>query len=270
MAEYYIAPKTSFDATADAIREKTGSQAAIEWTQDGFADAIEDIESGFSADVIAGNLAPSGDIQLSASVTRIEQEAFRRKPVTHISGAGVTFIGNSAFYYSGIAYIADDDFPLCTQIGNNTFQGTPITTVENTHLLTVGVSSFEGCTNLTHIYLPNCTTFNGGSPIRGNTALTIIDVSVQNFAGYACQNSYVLETMILRRDSVITLANTTNCFQNTPLQGYNGRTVTVYCPSSLINSYKSDTNWSVWYTAGNVNFIALEGSQYESKTWWKS
>lgn len=43
MAEYYIAPKTSFDATADAIREKIGSQATIEWTQDGFADAIEEI-----------------------------------------------------------------------------------------------------------------------------------------------------------------------------------------------------------------------------------
>ena len=46
MAEYYIAPKTSFDATADAIREKTGSQATIEWTQDGFADAIDAIPSG--------------------------------------------------------------------------------------------------------------------------------------------------------------------------------------------------------------------------------
>ena len=48
MAEYYIAPKSSFDATADAIREKTGSQATIEWTQDGFADAIADISTGGS------------------------------------------------------------------------------------------------------------------------------------------------------------------------------------------------------------------------------
>lgn len=46
MAEYYIASKSSFDATADAIREKTGSQATIEWTQDGFADAIAAIPSG--------------------------------------------------------------------------------------------------------------------------------------------------------------------------------------------------------------------------------
>ena len=43
MANYYIAPESSFDATADAIRAKTGSQATIEWTEDGFADAIEEI-----------------------------------------------------------------------------------------------------------------------------------------------------------------------------------------------------------------------------------
>ena len=46
MANYYIAPESSFDATADAIRAKTGSQAAIEWTEDGFADAIADIQTG--------------------------------------------------------------------------------------------------------------------------------------------------------------------------------------------------------------------------------
>lgn len=46
MAEYYIAPKSSFDATADAIRAKTGSQATIEWTEDGFADAIAALGGG--------------------------------------------------------------------------------------------------------------------------------------------------------------------------------------------------------------------------------
>lgn len=44
--EFYIVPKASLDATADAIREKTGSQESIEYTQDGFADAIEEIPSG--------------------------------------------------------------------------------------------------------------------------------------------------------------------------------------------------------------------------------
>ena len=46
MANYYIAPESSFDATADAIRAKTGSQASIEWTEDGFADAVAAIPTG--------------------------------------------------------------------------------------------------------------------------------------------------------------------------------------------------------------------------------
>ena len=41
--DYLIAPKASFDATADAIRAKTGSQASITWGQDGFASAIGDL-----------------------------------------------------------------------------------------------------------------------------------------------------------------------------------------------------------------------------------
>lgn len=46
MPDYYIAPESSFDATADAIRAKTGSQESIEWTEDGFADAITEIPTG--------------------------------------------------------------------------------------------------------------------------------------------------------------------------------------------------------------------------------
>lgn len=43
---YYITPKSALDATADAIRAKTGSQSSIQFTADGFADAIAAIPSG--------------------------------------------------------------------------------------------------------------------------------------------------------------------------------------------------------------------------------
>ena len=42
-ANYLVAPKASFEATADAIRSKTGSSADITWGQNGFADAIGEI-----------------------------------------------------------------------------------------------------------------------------------------------------------------------------------------------------------------------------------
>lgn len=60
MAEYYIAPKSSFDATANAIREKTGSQTTIEWTEDGFADAVGAIPT--SASVSEVTISTTGDV----------------------------------------------------------------------------------------------------------------------------------------------------------------------------------------------------------------
>ena len=62
MANYYIAPESSFNATADAIRAKTGSQAAIEWTEDGFAEAIEAIPSGGSANFATGTFTPASTV----------------------------------------------------------------------------------------------------------------------------------------------------------------------------------------------------------------
>lgn len=43
--DYYIAPKESFDATADAIRAVTGESGEIEWKSNGFADALENISN---------------------------------------------------------------------------------------------------------------------------------------------------------------------------------------------------------------------------------
>lgn len=46
MPEYYVVPTSALTATADAIKEKTGSSETIEFTQDGFADAIAAIPTG--------------------------------------------------------------------------------------------------------------------------------------------------------------------------------------------------------------------------------
>ena len=71
MAEYYIAPKSSFDATADAIREKTGSQATIEWTQDGFADAIAAIPTGGGVAAESGSFVATSTGDCTLSVTSL-------------------------------------------------------------------------------------------------------------------------------------------------------------------------------------------------------
>lgn len=52
MSDFYISPKAAFDATADAIRAKLNSQTDIEWTVEGFADAIGDIQTGGGSAVV--------------------------------------------------------------------------------------------------------------------------------------------------------------------------------------------------------------------------
>lgn len=48
MPDYYVVPALALTATADAIREKTGSSEEIEFTTDGFKDAVEAINAGSS------------------------------------------------------------------------------------------------------------------------------------------------------------------------------------------------------------------------------
>ena len=37
----------------------------------------------------------------------------------------------------------------------------------------------------------------------------------------------------------------------------------VYVPAKHLESYKTATNWVTKYTAGNLSFVAIEGSVYE-------
>jgi hypothetical protein len=70
-----------------------------------------------------------------------------------------------------------------------------------------------------------------------------------------------LTTLVLRNDTVVTLANI-NAFQGTPFAS-DGTGGTVYVPAALIESYQTATNWSTLYASGTCNFAAIEGSEYE-------
>lgn len=113
----------------------------------------------------------------------------------------------------------------------------------------------------------------GQSALRGNGALEIVDIehsegnyntSLSSNAFYGSGNNF--KTIILRQNSVVEL--NANTFSNTPFAGANG--AKAYVPSSLIDSYKSNSIWSTLYANGYVTFEALENSVYASKTWYES
>ena len=163
-----------------------------------------------------------------------------------------------------------------TSIGNYTFKNcTGITTLSCDGTITSFAQyAFNGDSThhmqLTSARFPNMALTSSISTVFGSTTaanacqeLEICDIGITSgINSSAFANCYKLQTLILRKTSVCTLASTT-AFTNTPLSGYNSLTATVYVPQSLISSYQTASNWSTLYAGGNVTFSAIEGSDYE-------
>ena len=112
---------------------------------------------------------------------------------------------------------------IVTKIGENAFYGCKsLTTVESPSTLEVGDAAFYGCTELVMVDLANA--------IRFSSVATLY-------------NDQKFKALILRSETMVELMtgqyNTNNLFQNL-------NKARAYVPSSLVDSYKSDANWSKW------------------------
>lgn len=252
MAEYYIAPKSSFDATADAIREKTGSQATIEWTEDGFADAIEEIPSG----------GGGGDLfDYSKPVGAITSDILSLPPYAIAQRTGITSIELT----NGSFTIGTSNFRECTSVQTIKTPG---------RISSSANYCFYGCTALQGIVLVHPD--NSGRTLynecfRGCSALSYLDTnstgSGQSNVFYGCTN---LSTLVLRKNGVFVLGNI-NHFTGTPFAS-GGAGGTIYIPKALYDhlgdggsyDYKAATNWSTIDGYGTITWAKIEGSQYEN------
>lgn len=69
MPDYYVVPTSALASTADAIREKLGTEEEIEFTQDGFKDAVDLISTGgaFNSNIEAGTFEVASNISTTVS-----------------------------------------------------------------------------------------------------------------------------------------------------------------------------------------------------------
>ena len=184
-------------------------------------------------------------------------------------------IGNYAFRYD-YAITGDIVVPsTCTSIGQYSFASCEnIETFRcNGSIGTLGTYTFNGASGhimkVREIYMPHlggvALNLNFGSATAANAcqSLEVCDIgSAKSIAANTFANCYKLQTLIMRRTSVTTLANVSG-FLNTPLRGGSGLTATVYVPSSLIDDYKAASNWKTIDGYGYVTWAAIEGSPYE-------
>ena len=216
----YNTPQELFTAICDKIRDKIGSNELIN-----HQDIPDKIDNLVDSDIIneynelLSILNQDTIIELNNNEIENINICFReRTSLTTVNLPKCTSIGNSAFYHC--TSLTTVNLPKCTSIESGTFYScTRLTTVNLPECTSIGDFAFHECTSLTTIDLPKCT-------------------SIGDYAFQICNN---LTTIIFGADQVVHIGD--GAFNNYSIA--NGRGY-IYVPDNLVDSYKSDTNWSAF------------------------
>lgn len=174
----------------------------------------------------------------------------------------VTNISAYAFYYAKLTKVI---CPNCTSLEGTgrQFQGClNLVDVQLQNLKTTGECAFMQCTSIENLSFPQLNSDVKKQIFMNCSKLQVVDLGKCNSIGANVFNGCTeLDKIVLRNDTVVTLANV-NAFTNTKYtEGGSGGNV--YVPSSLLSSYQQETNWSVLYGYGTCKFVSIEGSEFE-------
>ena len=206
---------------------------------------------------------------------RINQYAFYKcNKLTEVSFPVVSAIGHYAF--QGCSSLTEVAFPSATGIGMDTFRDcsnltsvsfpTVISTGMDTFLgcsklikvsfpLTtdIGMYTFSGCSSLTSVFIPEAKSI-GDSAFKDCKSLTEVSfpnaTTIGRSAFYNCKN---LTTIYVGTNtSTVCKLSDTRAFNNCP------NLTNIYVPESLVDKYKSATNWSSFASKIKVDIQPVE------------
>lgn len=161
--------------------------------------------------------------------------------ITKVDLPNVTTTTSSGYFCYGCTKLEEVNMPKCTTFGNYSFyNNTALKAIDFPSLTAVASNCFRQCTAATSVNLPVCTSI-AANAFQKDALIEKMDFPlVGSIAATAFDQCSVLTAVILRKNAVCTLANV-SAFNNTPIKTGTGY---IYVPSSLVNSYKTATNWS--------------------------
>ena len=152
-------------------------------------------------------------------------------------------VNNNAFY--GCTSLSSVNLPVCSYVGYSAFNKcASLSIIELPLCPSMYNNAFTNCSSLTSVDLPICSNVGYGA-FSGCTSLSTIDLPVCSFIGmYAFSGCTSLTSLTLRYSSVAALSNI-NAFTSTPMSisTLTGTFGSIYVPASLVDAYKSATNW---------------------------
>lgn len=173
----------------------------------------------------------------------------------------ITTLGDSTIIHR--TDITELHLPECTYIADNaiSYNDALKKIIIEGALTHVGSYAFKGNPVLEEIRTPYSTAWYGGQALANNPNLELLDYGSGSSLSLQNMNSSALDTIILRSETVVTL-NYEAQLNNTPFkQGGSGGKV--YVPTALVETYKTANKWSVFYGYGTMEFMPIEGSEYE-------
>lgn len=301
MGKEYLIKEETLKDIADAIRSKDGTTESICTTD--FKQRIQNIST--SEDTLEELFAETLENYQNDKITKLPVYAFykntgiKKANLNNVDTVEVIYARNN-YSFSECVNLEEVSLEKLTVLQNYMFQNckklTKINlpsiksfnsgeqsfgyTFNNTgidstdkwklilrNLVGIGINRgvFAGC-GATVISLPRMSGASGyGDCFRGCKA-SIIDIGgtirIYSSSFTDAQN---LDTLVIRKTTVLSLPNI-SAFNGTPFAsgGIGGE---VYVPESLIESYRIETNWSILYEGGTLNFKPIEGSIYENLDW---
>ena len=218
----YITNTEELTSIADAIREKGGTSAPLEYPEE-YVSAIEAISGG-------GGGITADDIAM--------------RTISGVVSGSASFIKAYAFYQCFSLTAAS--FPACTSIGNYAFDDCrSLTTVSFPACTSMSFSAFANCRSLTTVSFPACTSIGAYAFAFCRSLTTVSFPTCTSIGSYAFSRCYLLESAYFLASSIPTLGQ--NAFSRTPIGGYSaslGRYGSVFVRESLYSAFITATNWS--------------------------
>ena len=221
---------------------------------------------------------------IETNATRIGDWAFHICSLTQVSLPMCGYIGSCAFsdcrslkqvslpvcsYIGSYAFqscisLSQISLPVCESIGERAFEECPLSQVSLPVCSYIGGEVFYSCRSLSQISLPVCSYIGPGAFLRCRS-LSQVSLPVCNYIGriafYSCRSlaqaslpvcSYIGEYAFgdCSSLSIITIGYSGVCsldgisvFDGTKITSSTG---SIYVPVSLVDEYKSASNWSVY------------------------
>ena len=237
----------SFPGYAGKIGEISGG-GTVGWDQKSFTEGtVEIINLDNSASFVASS-AFINDKKIQTVnlpyVTIVRNSAFQScVSLTQVSLPMCSYIATYAFY--GCTSLTQVSLPMCSYIGIRTFQScVSLTQVSLPMCSYIGNSAFYTCRNISQVSLPMCS-YIGINAFWQCYPLAQVSLPMCSYIGSNAFRGCGLLSIITLGYSNICSLNASSTFYNTKITSSTG---SIYVPASLVDAYKSATNWSYFST----------------------